>query len=467
VICALEDEGNRISARYAKERRRKMKNIKNRLLVLVVVLAPLLVLQPSPSVAQQPGGTRVLQGTLAGAPYRILVPSNWNGTLLVFAHGYRVRANDPDDVDYRFADAAPTTVDGSPQDMENLLLSQGYALAASAFKNNGWAVKEGWIDSLVLTVFAQRKLGRPKHTIMWGESMGSLIGLKLAEMPARLYDGVICDCSPGAGATANWDFGLALALGYSAGLGWPATWGTVGNVPTSLDFESDVAPVLLGQLTNAADFGDFEFMRLVGQLPSTQFYNGRTFLAEDAFFVTEARAELEQRAGGPFVQNLNQVYTLTSDEMAYLGSLGVDAASLLAAMNSMRNISAQPSAREYVHHWFDPTGAIHRPVLTIHTTVDGFVIPANESVYQQLVQAAGHSDRLVQVYADAVGHCAFTQQQLLTTVHAMESWVDTGQKPSPDAFPGSQGFDPTYVPPAWPQPLSAGGSRASRLSGRR
>src|SRR5262249_9626380 len=159
--------------------------------------------------------------------YRILVPSNWNGTLLVFAHGYRPRANDPDDVDYRFADAAPTTVDGSPQDMENVLLSQGYALAASAFKNNGWAVKEGWIDSILLTSLAQRKLGRPKHTIMWGESMGSLIGLKFAEMPDRLYDGVISDCSPGAGATANWDFGLAIALPYSAGLGWPATWGTL------------------------------------------------------------------------------------------------------------------------------------------------------------------------------------------------------------------------------------------------
>lgn len=30
-----------------------------------------------------------LSGELHGAPYRIRVPAVWNGTLLVFAHGYR------------------------------------------------------------------------------------------------------------------------------------------------------------------------------------------------------------------------------------------------------------------------------------------------------------------------------------------------------------------------------------------
>ena len=33
-----------------------------------------------------------VSGELHGAPYRIRVPENWNGTLLVFAHGYRDKA---------------------------------------------------------------------------------------------------------------------------------------------------------------------------------------------------------------------------------------------------------------------------------------------------------------------------------------------------------------------------------------
>src|SRR5579885_714236 len=35
-----------------------------------------------------PNGTNTLQGTLGGANYTIQVPSNWNGTLVLYSHGY-------------------------------------------------------------------------------------------------------------------------------------------------------------------------------------------------------------------------------------------------------------------------------------------------------------------------------------------------------------------------------------------
>ena len=64
-----------------------------RILVAVVVgLLLLLTLAPAPLVTQAHGpavGPLDLSGELHGAPYRIRVPENWNGTLLVFAHGYR------------------------------------------------------------------------------------------------------------------------------------------------------------------------------------------------------------------------------------------------------------------------------------------------------------------------------------------------------------------------------------------
>ena len=46
-------------------------------------------------------------GEINGAPYRIRVPANWNGTLLVYAHGYRDKADHPGEVDNRAADVAP------------------------------------------------------------------------------------------------------------------------------------------------------------------------------------------------------------------------------------------------------------------------------------------------------------------------------------------------------------------------
>ena len=47
----------------------------------------------------------------------------------------------------------------------------------------------------------------------------------------------------------------------------------------------------------------------------------------------------------------------------------------------------------------------------------------------------------------------FTSDQVLTTIRAMELWIDSGVKPPLSLFPESQGFDHTFVPPAWPYPI--------------
>ena len=96
----------------------------------------------------------------------------------------------------------------------------------------------------------------------------------------------------------------------------------------------------------------------------------------DFFFLTEARAELQRRAGGPFVQNLDHNYTLTAAEKAYLAGIGlptpvVDA--WLAQMNARRNIEANTSARNYVRNNTDFNGKIRNPILTMHTIIDPLV----------------------------------------------------------------------------------------------
>lgn len=53
---------------------------------------PLLLLAAVALGSPVAGAARVplpadLSGTLGGTPYRIRVPANWNGTLLVYAHG--------------------------------------------------------------------------------------------------------------------------------------------------------------------------------------------------------------------------------------------------------------------------------------------------------------------------------------------------------------------------------------------
>lgn len=378
----------------------------------------------------------VLEGTLNRADYKILVPESWNGTLLVYAHGYT-------------PDVPPPWAAPGEEAGESFLLSMGYAIAGTSNRSGGWAVKEGIQNTLALTNFFKGHVGNPDRIILWGFSMGSVITFKSIEKYPGIYDGAIAGCAVGAGAAKNYDGALAIALAYDVTFGWPASWGSVGDVRDDLDFDTEVFPVLFGQVTGPGNIGLFEFIRLVNDLPSDDFYSGSNWLFTDMFFVTQARSELEWRAHGPVAQNLDHIYSLTPFEIAYLAALGVGATALLAEMNST-DIEARLPSRKYLERYADYTGNLKRPVITIHTTVDGLVHVANEGVYGETVSAAGKEDLLVQVYTDSVGHCGFTPQQLYSTVQAMEFWLDTGMKPGPGFFPEAWDFVPGFVPPPWP-----------------
>jgi hypothetical protein len=170
------------------------------------------------------------------------------------------------------------------------------------------------------------------------------------------------------------------------------------------------------------------------------------------YFATEGRAELERRAGGPVAQNLDHSYALSAADRAYLAGLGITSDQVdgyLAAMQASRT-GAPPQSRHYVEQYADYTGKIKHPVLTLDTTVDALVPPAHINRYQATVAAAGRSDDLATAWTTGVGHCAFTSQQLVTAVQALQRWVQTGERPGP--FPENQGFDNNYTPPPWPQP---------------
>lgn len=403
---------------------------------------------------------RTLDGELNGAAYAIRVPARWNGTLIVYAHGYRVTGSFLGQPEDRRAFAAPSPREGFPQlpEMEELLLAHGYALAGSAFRENGWAVREGSEDSAALVRLFQRQVGRPKRTVILGLSMGALVALEGAEKRAHLYDGAICACGPVAGATRTFDAALDFAVAYHAAFGWPAAWGTVNKVRADIRFETDVLPVLLGQLQNPANFGRFEFIRLVTQTPLAGFYDGTKplpWLLINMLFATQGRAELEQRAHGTVAQNLDHHYRLTEAESAYLASLGVHSAAWLQTMNGeLRGFAADAWARRYAERNYTLAGRLRAPVLSLHTTGDGLALTAAERVLRRTVQATRQPFLLAQAYTNDAGHCSFTPQQLLTAVQAMERWLKTRQRPDAEDFPTSLGFVSDFVPPAWPQPIT-------------
>ena len=391
-----------------------------------------------------------LSGEINGAPYRIRVPEVWNGTLLIFAHGYRDKADHPGEIDNRNADVAPSAA------LEAPLLAQGFALAGSAYKDNGWAVKDAIQDTKNLVVFFRENVGQPQRTILVAASLGTFVGYKSMEQFNGIYDGALCLCSAGAGATRLWDSGVPLYLAYDVVFGIPASWGTVGEVRNDIDFDTEVLAKLAPELSNIANFPKFEFIRLVAKNPGRgltpppppAFFPG--WALTDFFFFTEARAELQRRAGGPIVQNLDQSYDLTAAEKTYLAGIGlpipvVDA--WLAQMNARRNIEAKQSARNYVRNNTDFNGKIRNPILTVHTIIDPLLVVANDRAYAELNASAGKKELLFQTFTTGVGHCNLTGPQILTSIGAIDTWVRTGVRPTAATFPAPLGFNNAFVPP--------------------
>ena len=65
-----------------------------------------------------------------GSVYRLIRPTNWNGILLLYAHGYVSKDQ-------------PVGIPDDAQLVAALAAAQGFAVAVSSFSENGWVVKDG------------------------------------------------------------------------------------------------------------------------------------------------------------------------------------------------------------------------------------------------------------------------------------------------------------------------------------
>src|SRR5271167_4143800 len=93
-----------------------------------------------------------------GATYLIQVPANWNGTLVLYSHGYVIPGS-----------ANPALDVGDPL-TGAWMLTNGYALAGSSYATTGWAIQQAIPDQLSTLNAFDRRVGTPVRTIAWGHS---------------------------------------------------------------------------------------------------------------------------------------------------------------------------------------------------------------------------------------------------------------------------------------------------------
>jgi pimeloyl-ACP methyl ester carboxylesterase len=410
----------------------------------------------SPAAHAQAGVTTT-SGTLTdGATYLIQVPAAWNGTLLLYSHGYVTPGS-----------ANPARVGADPG-TTGVLLQQGFALAGSSYATTGWAIHEALQDQITLLDVFESIAGHKARTIAWGHSLGGIISAGLMQRNPERFAAALPMCGVLGGGVGTWNQGLDSAVAFKILLGAGTALEVVhisdpeANVALAegLFFEAQLTPegrARIALITALADIpGWFTPTSPEPAADDVTTQEGNQFLWGQQVgipFTFEFRAELEARAGGNPSWNVGTNYrkqlerSVARDEVrALYHAAGLSLEADLEALNQSPRIAADPGAFEYLEQNITFDGEIRAPVLTAHTKGDGFVVVENETSYKRVVHQAGNGHLLRQTFVERAGHCTFTPAETLALFQKLVERLDTGRWP--DLGPADLNAAATALGPA-------------------
>jgi hypothetical protein len=420
--------------------------------------------------------TIACEGAIGGARYQILLPSTWNGTLLIYSHGYRFAQPVPPAFDEPSTDPVPAP----GQDVADALLADGFALAGSASSRNGWAVPEGVTAAEQLHRFFAEHVGTPRRTYLWGDSLGGLVTQVLAEKGEPWVTGAAPLCGVLGGTRENLD--LAMDVAYAVReLLVPSlkVAGYRSHDDAVAQWQKAQQTILAAALAGGDGAAKVAFVSALVDAPAqTSRFDGadpvsRVSAAVEAVLTglgygTYGRYEIEQRLGGdPSEVGSDLADRISVDERRLIDLAGGAGATvrLLDEVADGRRPQPDGEARAGTAGLGEPTGELRVPTVTLHTTADPLVLVQNERLFADRVRAAGAQQRLLQLYVVppttfeapaqyGAGHCNFTAEQRLATVRLLDTWVRGGARPTGsqvhDVIGAIAGMDSTYVPSPWP-----------------
>src|SRR5258707_3002727 len=174
-----------------------MRRTTERILSLLVVTTVFLLTVSGTARAQASVTVTTHAGSLVGgAEYLIEVPSDWNGTLFLYSHGYVVPGS-----------ANPARDVGDPF-TRFFMLSSGFALAGTSYATRGWAIHEAIPDQIAVLDLFKLMFPDPKRTIAWGHSLGGMVTAALIQTHPDRFDAALPMCGVLSGGVATWNTAL-------------------------------------------------------------------------------------------------------------------------------------------------------------------------------------------------------------------------------------------------------------------
>ncbi len=344
--------------------------------------------RPSPAPTPAAGE---YTGTLGGAPWRLDVPENWNGELVLYFHGYV-----PGDV--------PLPQTKPREGFEDWLLEGGFAVAQSDYSARGWSVAEGVADSEALRRHVHGLLGGPRRTWALGGSMGSHILLGTLEVHGAAYDGGLAMCGANAPAVELFNGPLLGALAVFE-------FRHPGVLSPGDLFDPRAPRWPDEEKIEAALQADEAFAARLGQACGIP----RAGRAGGLMLRFAVLHELRDAAGGVPVDNRGITYAGFADD---------------AALNAgVRRYTGDPAAVAYANARLALTGATRRPVLLLANETDEVLPSQTSSRYADLARNAGVGERVFELPPQGQGHCRDPPGAAAAALATLRAWVIDGRPP--------------------------------------
>lgn len=348
-----------------------------------------------------------------GAYYHMQVPPGWTPQdgLVIWNHGFDLNPPKPD-------------VDLGPLAQAQLI--QGYAVAATSYRQNGWALFHTLGDLRDLVHEFEVRFGVPEKIYLTGGSMGGLVSIQGLEA-ANLGNvvGVYSLCGA-LGGGHLWDAALDLRLAYDAvcqGVeGAEIEGGAKGlpfRVPPEAYANDDVTAALgfsLGKRLNACT-GVLQPAptRSPGQQERLDRLMAVLDLPNEAFFITVmsfATVGLADLVYDP--DKLNGEIGTSNINVDY-GDAQLNA--------NIQRVDADDLPRLELLNSYKPSGATgDARVLAIHTDEDGLVPVESLHSYASVAPAQDYAYAVVD--EEVPSHCEFTPAEGLAGWNLLTAWVE-------------------------------------------
>lgn len=375
---------------------------------LRAVLALFLLVTARAAVADEPG---LVEGMHADAAYRLYKPADWNGGLVMFAHGYEGEGEGRGSLaDIRFADH---------------LKSGKYAWAGSGYRAKGYRPDWFLADTIALREHFIRTYGKPRWTILYGDSMGGHVVVAGLEEHPELFQGGMTECGVVDGiGLMDWRYAYTAAAEYFSGVQL-----------------LDAAPDEFKRLVKGP------FVEKIGK-PGAYTEQGRRFASVVKSLAGGDVPLWEQGMAEHYLDELWPRHPGRSAEFArhadtrqirydIAPGLGIDAAKL---NREVRRVVPDPGARSAAVPAFAPfTGRIRVPLISLHDTADMDVPFRLEQNYRRRTIAAGASHLLVQRTQRHMAHCGADRAVREQAFDDLVAWIERGTVPRGENVLGEVG----------------------------